>query len=96
MNLGQRLRRVEEAHTDRVFRKEAERLAAKYNVDPDEVLQTIREINERVAVGGLDAELRHLAEEMGVSEEEARARYEEARREIGAEDAAETAITIEG
>jgi len=82
VTLGQRLRRVEEAHV----RGEAERLAQRYGVDVDEVLQTIREINQRVALGGIDAEIRHFAAEHGLSEEEVRVRYEGARREIEEEE----------
>jgi hypothetical protein len=74
----QRLRRAEEADRRRGLREVARRLAEAYKRDPEDVLRKLLETGERIARWGLDAELRRLANEHGINEDEVRARYERA------------------
>jgi hypothetical protein len=91
MRSDQRLRRLEEAAWERRLRSEAERMAARMGVDAEAILRQFTEIADRIARGGMDAEIRHFADETGMSIEEARARYEDAYAEVEAEQAAEGA-----
>ena len=86
MRNEQRLYRLEQAYEERVLRKEAERLAKEYGLNPDDLLRDAQAMAERVQRWGFDEEIRRFAEESGLTEEEVRARYEEACREIEAED----------
>lgn len=78
------LRRLEVAEQERAL-IEAERIAEEHDIGIDEVLRQAQEIGERILRGGLDAELRRFAQDYGMSEEEARARYEAARRSAASE-----------
>ena len=82
MSLAQRLRRLEEAEWDQWMYREAERLAAQDGRSVDGVLRELEESGERIARWGIDAELRLIAQERGVSEDEVRADYEAARAEL--------------
>ena len=59
------------------------RIADEYCIEFDEVLRQAEEIGERVLRGGLKAELRRLAQELGVSEEKVCALYEAELEEPG-------------
>ena len=50
-------------------------------IEVDQVLREAQEIGERILRGGLKAELRRLAQELGISEEEARVQYEAVQQE---------------
>ena len=59
----------------------AERIAEENGLELDQVLREAHEAGERILRNGLKAELRRLAQEFGMSEEEVRADYEAGRRE---------------
>ncbi len=70
------LRRLEVSEQERAALIAAERIAEEQGIGIDEVLREAQEIGERIQRGGLAAELRRLAQELGISEEEVRAQYE--------------------
>ena len=74
------VRRLEAAEHERAL-IEIGRIADEYGIEFDEVLRQAEEIGERVLRGGLKAELRRLAQELGISEEEARVQYEAVQQE---------------
>ncbi len=74
------LRRLEAGEHERAL-SEVERIADEYGIEFDEVLREAQEVGERVLRGGLKAELRRLAQELGISEEEARVQYEAVQQE---------------
>ena len=74
------VRRLEVAEYERAL-IEIGRIADEYVIEFDEVLRQAEEIGERVLRGGLKAELRRLAQELGISEEEARVQYEAVQQE---------------
>ena len=61
----------------------AERIAEENGLELDQVLREAHEAGERILRNGLEAELRRLAQEFGMSEEEVRADYEEMQKESG-------------
>ncbi len=82
MSLVQRLERLEAIREGRAVYELVERIAERHGVAVDEVLRRAQEIGTRIERWGLDAELRRLARDHGLTEEEARARYEAARAEL--------------
>ena len=74
------VRRLEAAEYERAL-IEIRRIADEYGIELDEVLREAEEIGERVLRGGLKAELRRLAQELGISEEEARVQYKAVQQE---------------
>ena len=74
------VRRLEVAEYERAL-IEVERIADEYGIEFDQVLREAQEIGERILRGGLKAELRRLAQELGISEEEARVQYEAVQQE---------------
>ncbi len=83
MSLAQRLQRLEVAEQERAVLGQAERIAERHGVGIDELLRLAQEIGARIERWGLDAELRRFARERGLTEDEARARYEAAREKYG-------------
>jgi HD-like signal output (HDOD) protein len=83
VSLAQRLARLEIAEQERVVYELAERIAERHGVPVDQVLHRAQEIGARVEHWGLDAELRRMARDHGLTEEDARARYEAVREEYG-------------
>jgi HD-like signal output (HDOD) protein len=83
VSLAQRLARLEIVEQERVVYELAERIAERHGVPVDQVLHRAQEIGGRIEHWGFDAELRRLARDHGLTEEEARARYEVAREEFG-------------
>jgi hypothetical protein len=75
MRNAQRLERLEQAEGERRVLRDAERLAERYGVGVDDVLREAGEIGQRVARWGVDAEVRRMAAEWGVSEDDVWARY---------------------
>ena len=69
------VRRLEVAEYERAL-IEVERIADEYGIEFDQVLREAQEAGERILSGGLKAELRRLAQELGMSEAELRAKYE--------------------
>ncbi len=76
------LRWLEFAEQERAM-IEAERIAEEYGIEIDEVLREAQEIGERIQREGLEPKLRRLAQELGMSEEKARALYEAEVKECG-------------
>ena len=74
------VRRLEAAEYERAL-IEIRRIADEYGIEFDQVLREAQEIGERILRGGLKAELRRLAQELGISEEEARVQYEAVQQE---------------
>ena len=70
------VRRLEVAEQERAAVSQAERFAEEHGLELDEVLREAQEIGERILRGGLRSELRRLAHELGMNEEEVRAQYE--------------------
>lgn len=87
MSIAQRLQRLEQVYEELFIREETERMARKLGADPDDVLRDYYGISASIARWGPDdGVVRYLMEELDLSEEETRARFEEARREIEAEE----------
>ena len=76
------VRRLETAEHERTL-IELACFAEEHGVGIDVVMREVQEIGERVLRGGLAAELRRLAQELGTSEEVLRADYEAGRKECG-------------
>ena len=74
------VRRLEAAEYERAL-IEIRRIADEYGIEFDQVLREAQEAGERILSGGLKAELRRLAQELGISEEEARVQYEAVQEE---------------
>ena len=78
MRSRERLRHLEEMMFDRWLLREAERMAKEHGLDTQVVFRQCKETVERVERWGWEAELRRLAREFGVSDEQVRADYEAA------------------
>ncbi len=76
MSQQQRLGRLELAEQEREVYREAERLSEELGVPADELVRQFWEMAERVQREGMDAALRWIAHENGVSEDDVRAEYE--------------------
>jgi hypothetical protein len=76
--LPRRLARIERQRTNRALEVEIERLAAEYDLHPDEVhheLETVARYRERYGPEPVDITIRRLAAEFGLDEDELRAEY---------------------
>jgi hypothetical protein len=73
VSIEQRLHRLEEG----LLFEEVERLAAELGSDVETVLRDYEEVRWRLMRGGKDAVVRWIAEENGISEDEARALWPE-------------------
>ena len=76
-------RRLETDEQKRATLIQAERFAEEHGLGIDDVLREAQEMEERIQRWGLQPELRRLAQEFGMSEEEVRADYEAGRKECG-------------
>ncbi|MCH8815963.1 MAG: hypothetical protein IH957_12900 [Chloroflexi bacterium] len=74
------IRRLEADEYERAM-IELARIAEENGLELDQVVREAYEAGERILRNGLEAELRRLALEFGMSEEEVRADYEAGRRE---------------
>ena len=72
----QRLERLEHAEEERTLYRRAERIAKDFGLDADDAFRRLQEVAARVERWGIDAELRAIAREHGLSEEKVRADYE--------------------
>ncbi len=73
MSLAQRLQRLEALEVEHRIYKEAERLVEQFGGEVEEHALELRAIWERVTRYGMDAEIRLLAQELGMTEDEVRA-----------------------
>jgi hypothetical protein len=76
MSQQQRLGRLELAEQEREVYREAEGLSEELGVPAHELVRQFWEMAKRVERWGMDAALRWIAQEYGVSEDEVRTRYE--------------------
>ena len=76
MSVEQRPRRLEAIGREQLVHEEARRLAEESGRDVEETTIEFVESYQRIARYGMDAEVRRLAREFGMTQEEARAAFE--------------------
>jgi hypothetical protein len=75
MKNAQRLDRLEQQEAQQRVLRNAERIADRYGVDPEDVLCQAGAIARRIERWGVEAEVRRLATTYGVSEDDVWERY---------------------